>query len=147
MSTPPLHCPECSTTLVEELHLGIHLDRCPECRGLWFDSGELDSYRMRVTGEGTLPMLKFARDMDQPSCPCPRCRQRTLVIGDLGEYPLHRCGNCRGVFVPSYSIDAFKPRSAGRIAGDIAVEGAAQVGFEGLGEILTWIVEGIFDGL
>ncbi|HKA88116.1 MAG TPA: zf-TFIIB domain-containing protein [Haliangiales bacterium] len=36
-----LTCPRCGGKMVEFMHLGVTLDRCTECSGLFFDSGEL----------------------------------------------------------------------------------------------------------
>jgi hypothetical protein len=35
-----MKCPRCGADLRVEAHWGIEIDRCPECRGLWFDAGE-----------------------------------------------------------------------------------------------------------
>jgi len=38
-----MHCPCCpgSPLLVAE-RLGVEIDRCPHCQGVWLDAGELD---------------------------------------------------------------------------------------------------------
>jgi Zn-finger nucleic acid-binding protein len=35
-------CPACGATLVNLDRDGILIDRCPECRGVWLDRGELE---------------------------------------------------------------------------------------------------------
>jgi Zn-finger nucleic acid-binding protein len=38
-----MKCPKCGADLhAEEFH-GVTIDRCPECNGIWLDSGEIDS--------------------------------------------------------------------------------------------------------
>ncbi|HEU0032612.1 MAG TPA: zf-TFIIB domain-containing protein [Kofleriaceae bacterium] len=38
-----MHCPRCHTSeLVERERLGISIDLCSSCRGVWLDRGELD---------------------------------------------------------------------------------------------------------
>ncbi len=37
-----MKCPSCSATLLMTDRLGIEIDYCPECRGVWLDRGELD---------------------------------------------------------------------------------------------------------
>ena len=39
-------CPADGAVLAKEISQGIILDRCPKCRGVWLDAGELE----RVTG-------------------------------------------------------------------------------------------------
>lgn len=38
-----MKCPKCGATLKSESIRGIEIDKCPECRGLWLDHGELDA--------------------------------------------------------------------------------------------------------
>ena len=38
-----MKCPTCSNTdLLMTERLGIEIDYCPQCRGVWLDRGELD---------------------------------------------------------------------------------------------------------
>lgn len=38
-----MHCPLCLDTVLDiTFHLGIELDICPLCRGVWLDRGELE---------------------------------------------------------------------------------------------------------
>jgi Zn-finger nucleic acid-binding protein len=38
-----MDCPNCKTTkLLMTDRLGIEIDYCPQCRGVWLDRGELD---------------------------------------------------------------------------------------------------------
>ena len=37
-----MKCPRCGADLLEREYRGIKLDRCPECKGVWFDAGEVD---------------------------------------------------------------------------------------------------------
>ncbi|MDJ0700754.1 MAG: zf-TFIIB domain-containing protein [Woeseiaceae bacterium] len=142
-----MQCPECDIQLAEVVKLDIHLDLCAGCRGIWFDSGELETYRQRVVGGRVLSVLEFVRDPESPACTCPGCGQRTLVAGKLGNLRLDKCGNCRGVFVPATTIDTFKPKSTTAVVADAGIEGAVSFGVESLGEVLSWLIQGLVDGL
>jgi Zn-finger nucleic acid-binding protein len=37
-----MNCPHCNVTLIMADKLGIEIDYCPQCRGVWLDRGELD---------------------------------------------------------------------------------------------------------
>ncbi len=37
-----MKCPSCNETLLMTERLGIEIDYCPKCRGIWLDKGELD---------------------------------------------------------------------------------------------------------
>ena len=41
----PLHtrsCPVCQSPLIAAVRERVPIDRCPRCRGVWLDAGELD---------------------------------------------------------------------------------------------------------
>ena len=47
-----MHCPRCQSTVLEEIdRSGVTLDRCPSCRGIWLDRGELEKITARATAE------------------------------------------------------------------------------------------------
>lgn len=37
-----MKCPRCGADLAETDFHHIKIDRCPECKGVWFDSGEVE---------------------------------------------------------------------------------------------------------
>lgn len=37
-----MHCPKCGGDLHEEAYHGVNVDRCGDCRGVWFDAGEVE---------------------------------------------------------------------------------------------------------
>ena len=37
-----MKCPKCGADLQEETHGQVKIDVCPECKGMWFDSGEME---------------------------------------------------------------------------------------------------------
>ena len=52
-----MKCPNCNATLVSKERIGIEIDYCPSCRGVWLDKDELDKiiersaeYQQSVSG-------------------------------------------------------------------------------------------------
>ena len=37
------HCPKCGEKLEEIPFHGVNIDKCPSCKGIWLDDGELDA--------------------------------------------------------------------------------------------------------
>lgn len=37
-----MKCPKCGGTLMETEFHQIKIDRCPDCKGVWFDAGEVE---------------------------------------------------------------------------------------------------------
>lgn len=46
-----LPCPHCRTDLIMTERLGIEIDYCAQCRGVWLDRGELDKIIDRSLAE------------------------------------------------------------------------------------------------
>jgi Zn-finger nucleic acid-binding protein len=42
-------CPVCQVALVPQTHLGITIDVCPTCAGIWFDADELRAALSRLS--------------------------------------------------------------------------------------------------
>jgi len=62
-------CPACpEITLVMSDRMGIEIDYCPQCRGVWLDRGELDKLIERSTTLKQENRSKsHAQDVDQHS--------------------------------------------------------------------------------
>ena len=54
-----MKCPKCGNDLEEIDHLGILVDRCPQCHGVFFDCGELDLLLRCKRQQGFLIGLKM----------------------------------------------------------------------------------------
>ena len=37
-----MNCPRCNVSLEVSQRQGVEIDKCPSCRGVWLDRGELD---------------------------------------------------------------------------------------------------------
>jgi Transcription factor zinc-finger len=44
-------CPADDTTLTKEMVHGVIIDRCPTCRGVWLDAGEMERMNQDVADE------------------------------------------------------------------------------------------------
>jgi len=51
-------CPVDETVMVKEVLLNIVVDRCPECSGVWFDRGELESMKRMIEAGLTTDLLR-----------------------------------------------------------------------------------------
>ena len=66
-----MNCPKCQTHLMISDRQGIEIDFCPQCRGVWLDSGELDKLVERASrysdddndrSRGPEPYREYDRD-------------------------------------------------------------------------------------
>jgi uncharacterized protein len=53
-----MKCPSCKeTNLSMSERLGIEIDYCPDCRGVWLDRGELDKILEKAASDKTSSIL------------------------------------------------------------------------------------------
>jgi hypothetical protein len=73
----PLRCPNDGSRLVEVERAEVHVDACPECRGVWLDRGELDKIlvRERQLAGGHDPDEDFFREVEGRGTSAPRERE------------------------------------------------------------------------
>ena len=106
---------------------GVTVDRCPFCKGIWFDSGELEAFcssgNQGNQDESNSPFsgAKFEAIKGRVRRTCPSCETESLCFGTLSGYEVWRCEGCRGFFVFSETIDQFIPLStAGKVSVGLA---------------------------
>jgi len=82
-------CPRCHTRLVPESYEGTRIDRCPNCRGVWLDRGELkqivETIRVAIPAAVRRETRAAAFEgvpRDEPRSPasCPTCSATMEVV-------------------------------------------------------------------
>jgi len=69
-----MNCPKCNYELVNKYYKGmIEVDSCPNCRGMWLDSNELDQLE-DVVFDGDEHKGSLIHFQTQTDFPCPHCR-------------------------------------------------------------------------
>jgi Zn-finger nucleic acid-binding protein len=109
---PEPDCPKCPFSPMDPVTLanGVEADRCPKCKGHWFDSGELAaaSKNPEVVTRALAEPLK-PRD---GAANCPRCLRPMLNAGVGSEFlRVDRCAE-HGVW-----LDAGEERVLEKILG------------------------------
>jgi uncharacterized protein len=67
-----MNCPRCERNTLEEIDRdGLTIDRCPSCRGVWLDRGELEKLIARAAEDAGVAPREFAR-RDEPRRDEPR---------------------------------------------------------------------------
>lgn len=100
-----MQCPKCSAETEETYYDEVRVDRCTNCKGLWFDSGELETLRQDTwmadyivdTGDARVGK-QFNRVQD---IHCPRCSAIMLEEHDEDQPHIlyERCPNGHGTFL------------------------------------------------
>jgi Zn-finger nucleic acid-binding protein len=96
-------CPSCKNDMIVVEYQRIELDFCPQCRGVWFDCGELDLMLQSATLDskclGEINNLPEANTTEKPR-KCPICRQsmRKNTIGRNSPIMVDVCRRNDGLF-------------------------------------------------
>ena len=84
-------CPACKSEMIDIEYERIELDYCPQCRGVWFDAGELELL-LEAAGLGesgiSLDDLLGTPEVstDEKKRKCPICSRRMKKTG-IGRKP------------------------------------------------------------
>jgi len=100
-----MKCPKCTVPLIRKGIDDIVLDECPQCRGIWFDPGELDALRDEI--EPDLRWMNFdiwkkEGDFTVSDLPlgCPKCARPLRVTRyETGDVRIRYCPSCRGIWL------------------------------------------------
>lgn len=97
-----MQCPKCDAKMYEITYKGVTIDRCTECRGIWFDDGEAE----RLKNEWMSEFLddgdpKEGREFDAiGDIRCPRCEKQMDRLYDLKQHHIwyEACPDGHGKF-------------------------------------------------
>jgi Zn-finger nucleic acid-binding protein len=107
-----MDCPACKQPLIVVERSGIEVDWCPACKGIWFDSGELELLAEMAGREFVMPPTDPADgpgDEGAPARRCPRCPakmgQRTVLCDPPLQIDL--CPRGHGIWLDQGELGAF----------------------------------------
>lgn len=97
-----MNCPKCRIEVMKpEVYEGVEVDRCPACKGIFFDRGELKVMLAKKMGNtaDTLFFSVTSDQMDQVGAVCPRCNVGMGVTKGPGDVRVDVCQKCSGIFL------------------------------------------------
>ena len=110
-----MKCPRDGTRLARVDVMGLELDKCHKCDGIWFDRGEMERLRdSQVTDLEEVLEKKYGDpDYEKGSVEgymlCPRCgdaRLRRQGYTYVNPVQIDRCGRCHGVWIDDGELNA-----------------------------------------
>jgi Zn-finger nucleic acid-binding protein len=106
-----LACPACHTLMEPVDYAGLRLDVCPECAGIWFDSGELLALSRSAPGAMEKLEAKYQPNIEvlSPEPVLKKCpRDGTALDRHRYDYDspvkIDSCPRCHGVFVEDQEL-------------------------------------------
>ena len=97
-----MHCAKCKAYTETTDLLGVEVDVCPECQGIWFDRNELS------TIIGTKQDLKVEPGrMKTTDYSCPRCAQPLMETPYTWDKTLlvNICAGCEGIYLDAGELE------------------------------------------
>ena len=121
-----MKCPKCDDAALVPRKVkgaGTELDRCPSCKGLWFDDGELPEVLGAPGPSPRVPPQAKRRDLA-----CPRCGEPLYTCCYPGTVVLvERCRACAGTWLDDREVNRVH---AARASADAAAARQAQAAQE-----------------
>lgn len=93
-------CPICKSTF-ETINVGdFEMDKCSNCKTIWFDYQEFETYY-----ETDYTIIDIFKPNDfSYSKTCPKCTGHKLLKGSANSIELMFCKRCSGVLVTHYQL-------------------------------------------
>jgi len=94
--------------------MGVTVDECESCKGVWFDRGELAPYlrRIRSIRDQAIPEeTHFRLAYSDGTFHCPKCTALEYRTGTFRGIPFSACSSCSGLFLQEPSIKRMFDRS------------------------------------
>lgn len=107
-----LNCPKCQGTLEQVVYATIEVDRCTDCKGIWFDSLEAQKLK-EIKGSESLDVgdpktgKKFNQKRD---IKCPKCQTTMTKMVDLHQSHIfyEKCPICYGIWFDAGEFKDYK---------------------------------------
>ncbi len=107
-----MECPKCKSEMEKVTYQDIEVDRCTNCKGIWFDMLEQEHLKA-IEGSETIDIgdPKVGKTYDQISTiDCPVCHTKMIPMVDLKQRHIHyeACTVCYGVYFDAGEFKDYK---------------------------------------
>jgi Zn-finger nucleic acid-binding protein len=113
-------CPACKYDMIVVEYHNIELDYCSNCKGVWFDSGELELL-LKSQGlkepksffDGIMNSQEGASSEEKRNCPICGRKMKKKPIGGQPEILIDACRNSHGLWFDGGEVTQLIRRLAG----------------------------------
>ncbi len=114
-----MNCPKCKSNMKVIKIRGYEIDRCQNCKGIWFDHMECDELSLLDNPEfvdvGDSRVGQRFNKIDKIECPTCKTPLGRLSPEDQPEIIYEACSTCKGIFFDAGEYRDFL-KSAGTIS-------------------------------
>lgn len=106
-----MNCPKCRIEVMkQETYQDVQIDRCPACKGMYFDRGELNAMIAKKMGNtaDTLSFSAMSDGMDEVKAVCTRCNKDMSVMVGPADMRFEMCKSCGGIFLDQGEFATFQ---------------------------------------
>lgn len=109
-----MQCPKCRIEEMRQEELaGATIERCPVCKGMYFDKGEIERLATLEVGTGdTFAFSPISDAMDEVAAYCPRCERDMVAYTGPADVRIDRCEACGGSFLDQGELATLQLHSA-----------------------------------
>jgi Zn-finger nucleic acid-binding protein len=101
-----MNCPNCNAVLENRFVVDVQVETCPQCRGVWFASGELDEVKEEINHDLRWMEADLWKDAQQFSvdqrtdrkCPVDQTPLAAVCYGPT-DVTVDTCLKCRGIWL------------------------------------------------
>jgi PAT family beta-lactamase induction signal transducer AmpG len=98
-----IRCPKCRTDMEQVNHEGVEIDRCRDCKGIWFDADEIEALsNKKAAAELDIGNIETGKALDSiRDYDCPRCGEVMEHTADARQphIAFETCSACKGSFL------------------------------------------------
>lgn len=108
-----IKCPKCQQSLEQIVYASIEVDRCLNCKGIWFDSLEADKLKT-IQGSESLdigdPQTGTEFNQSEGDINCPRCSAKMIRMVEIDQHCIwyEKCPACQGIWLDAGEFKDFK---------------------------------------
>lgn len=107
-----LQCPKCHGNLEAVVYADIQVERCTNCKGIWFDSQEAQTLK-KIKGSETIDIgdTEIGQKFDEVvDINCPKCHTLMTKMVDLKQSHIwyEKCPVCYGIWFDSGEFRDYK---------------------------------------
>ena len=107
-----MQCPKCQGSLEAVVYADVEVDRCTNCKGIWFDSLEAETLK-KIKGSESIDIgdsetgNKFDAIGD---INCPKCKTKMTKMVDIKQSHIwyEKCPICYGIWFDAGEFKYFK---------------------------------------
>lgn len=107
-----MDCIRCATGMRKVVKDGVLIDRCPSCKGVWLDDGELEKLEAGKEMPHAVLLHQARKELREEAAKmvsiaglCPRCQIKKLVQVHRRGVTLDCCPECGGFFFDATELE------------------------------------------